>query len=110
MIMKEFKSTMREIMNMAWSMVRMYGYTISKAMHIAWLNIKLKMQLKNKIVEFYYQKVDGSVRQAFGTLKENIVPQTQGVRRSAESCQVYYDTEKQEWRCYKKCNLIKIEY
>lgn len=106
--MKEFKSTMREIMNMAWAMVRKYGYTMSKAMHIAWLNIKLRIALKSRIVEFFYQKVDGSIRQAFGTLQENKVPETQGTKRTADTCQVYFDTEKEEWRCFKKCNLVKI--
>jgi hypothetical protein len=106
--MKEFKSTMKEMMNLAWSMVRRYGYSMSKAMHIAWLNIKLRIALKKNVVEFYFQKVDGSMRQAFGTLKDNMIPQTQGTKKTVDTCQVYFDTEKQEWRCFKKCNLVKI--
>lgn len=36
------------------------------------------------------------------------VPETKGTKKTAENCQVYFDTEVGDWRCFKKCNLIKI--
>ena len=65
--------------------------------------------MQGKIVKFYFQKVDGSLREAYGTLKESLLPATQGTGRKAnDTLQTYYDTEKQEWRCFKKANLVRI--
>ena len=70
---------------------------------------KLKAALKVKIVEFYFKKTDGTLRQAFGTLKENLIGEIKGTgRKPNDNLQVYWDTEKEEYRCFKKCNLIKI--
>ena len=62
------------------------------------------------IVKFYFQKVDGSIREAYGTLNENIMPATSGNdnRRKNDTVQVYFDTEVQEYRCFKKANLLRI--
>lgn len=67
----ERKNRLSEIMSLAWQFVRKNGYTLSEALKKAWLNIKLKAAMRQKIVKFYYQKVDGSIREAFGTLKES---------------------------------------
>ena len=103
-----FKNMMREVMKLAWQFIKKNGYTMSEALKVAWMNIKLKAQMKKRICKFYFQKVDGSLREAFGTLSENVVPQTQGARKMNNTCQVYFDTEKSEWRCFKKANLIKV--
>ena len=61
------------------------------------------------IVKFYFQKVDGSIREAYGTLASHLVTETKGAdRRSNPTVQTYFDTEKGEWRCYKIANLILI--
>lgn len=104
-----FKSQMKEVMQMAWSFVRKNGYSMSEALKCAWANLKLKAALKVKIVEFYFKKTDGTLRQAFGTLKENLIGEVKGTgRKPNDNLQVYWDTEKEEYRCFKKCNLIKI--
>lgn len=104
----KMKSTLKEVMLLAWQFVKKNGYTMSEAMKVAWTNIKLRVLLGKKVVEFYFKKTDGTLRQAFGTLMTDRVPETKGTKRTAENCQVYFDTEKEEWRCFKKCNLIKI--
>ena len=104
----KMKSTLKEVMLLAWQFVNKNGYTMSEAMKVAWTNIKLRVLLGKKVVEFYFKKTDGTLRQAFGTLMTDRVPETKGTKRTAENCQVYFDTEKEEWRCFKKCNLIKI--
>lgn len=106
---KERKNQLSEIMMLAWSFVRKNGYTMSEAMKCAWANIKLRVQLSKRIVEFYFKKVDGTLRQAFGTLMSGRVPETKGTgRKQSDSLQTYFDCEKGEWRCFKKCNLIRI--
>lgn len=104
------RSTLHDIMTLAWQFVKRNGFTMSEALKAAWANIKLKAAMKNRIVKFYFQKVDGSVREAYGTLKDNLIPAIAGTdnRKRNDTVQVFYDTEKQEWRCFKKANLISI--
>lgn len=104
------KSDLRAIMQMAWQFVKRNGFTMSEALHAAWLNFKLKVAMAVRIVKFYFQKVDGSIREAYGTLNASIVPQTTGNdnRRKNDTVQVYYDSERGDWRCCKKANLISI--
>ena len=103
------KNQMSSIMKLAWQFVKRNGYTMSEALKVAWANIKLRSQLSKRIVKFYFQKVDGSIREAYGTLKEGLIPATKGDdRKRNDSVQVYFDTEKQKYRCFKKANLIRI--
>ena len=60
----KFRSQMKEVMQMAWSFVRKNGHSMSEALKCAWANFKLKAVLKVKIVEFYFKKTDGTLRQA----------------------------------------------
>jgi len=105
----EKKSYLANIMRLAWQFVKRNGFTMSEALKCAWANIKLKMAMKERIVKFYFSKVDGSLREAYGTLKESLLPPTNGSGRKAnDTLQTYFDTEKQEYRCFKKANLIKM--
>lgn len=104
----EKRNLLKEIMSLAWSFVRKNGYSMSEALKCAWANIKLRALLHKKVVEFYFKKTDGTLRQAFGTLMSDRIPETKGTKKTADNCQVYFDTEKNEYRCFKKCNLIKI--
>lgn len=104
-----FKNTLREIMNLAHTFCKRYGYDMSNALKVAWANIKLCTALNKGIVKFYFQKVDGSIRQAFGTLAETLTPETSGGdRKKNDTVQTYFDTEVGGWRCFKKANLIRI--
>lgn len=104
------KSTMREVMQVAWQFVRRYGFTMSEALKTAWRNIKLRAAMRKGIVKFYYQKVDGTLREAYGTLKESLVPALSGndSRKKSDTIQTYYDTEKESWRCFKRQNLVRF--
>lgn len=103
----ERKSTLSRVFSLAWQFVKRNGFTLSEALKVAWANIKLHARMQLGIVKFYYQKVDGSLREAYGTLKSDLVPETKETGRKASiTCQTYYDTERQEWRCYKLANLV----
>ena len=106
---KEFKSSLRSIMSLAWQLVKKNGFTLSEALKTAWANAKLVATMHSKICKFYFQKVDDSIREAYGTLKDDLIPETKGDdRKRNDTVQVYFDTEKSEYRCFKKANLIKI--
>ena len=103
------KNILHEIMSLAWQFVKRNGFTMSEALKCAWANMKLKTAMKQRIVKFYFKKVDGSIREAYGTLKENLIPSTNGDnRKKNDTVQVYFDTERQEYRCFKKANLLNI--
>ncbi len=103
------KNQLKTIMNLAWQFVKQNGFTMSDALKCAWANIKLKACLASGIVCFTFRKVDGSLRQAFGTLANTPATANSG-RKPNDKVQTYYDTEKQEWRCFKKCNLISVGF
>ena len=106
---KTRRNQLSEIMTLAWQFIRKNGMSMSEALTIAWRNIKVRAMMKTRIVKFYFQKVDGSVREAYGTLKESLVPATAGCeRKKNDTVQTYFDTEKSEWRCFKKANLLNI--
>lgn len=105
----KFRSQMKEVMQMAWSFVRKNGYSMSEALKCAWANLKLKAALKVKIVEFYFKKTDGTLRQAFGTLKENLIGEVKGRgRKPNDNLQVYWDTEKKSIDVSKSVTLSKL--
>ena len=104
-----FRIELRNVMSLAWQFVKRNGYTMSEALKCAWANIKLRTELSNRIVKFYFQKVNGEIREAYGTLKSELIPETKGDdRKRNDTVQVYFDTEKSEYRCFKKANLIRI--
>ena len=98
------KNQLSEIMLLAWQFVRKNGYTM------AWANMKLKAEMRRRIVKFYFQKVDGSAREAFGTLNGALMPPAHDAdgRKKNDTVQVYFDTERGAYRCFKKANLIRI--
>ncbi len=98
---------LRSIVCQAWMFIKMYGMSKSEAFKQAWKNWKLKVAMKHHIVKFVFEKVDGSTRTAWGTLIEKMLPPTSGQERKPNpTTQVYYDCEKQAYRCFKVANLI----
>ena len=107
--MATFRNNMRELMLEAWQLVKRLGMTMSEAMKASWLHFKVKSAMHKGIVKFYFTKVDGSIREAYGTLKSDLCPETKGTgRKSGAMVQTYYDTERQGWRSFKVANLLKM--
>jgi hypothetical protein len=102
------RTDLRNIMIEAHRFIKIAGISLSEALRKAWANFKLKLKMSAGIVKFYFQKVDGSIREAYGTLASNLVPVIDGndTRKKNDTTQTYFDTEKQEWRCFKKMNLV----
>ncbi len=98
------REILSKIMQQAWVFVKRNGMNMSEALTKAWANYKLLSAMHLKIVKFYFQKVDGSLREAYGTLNSKYIPERTGEsnRRKNDTVQTYYDTEKQEFRCFKK--------
>lgn len=47
---------LHEVMSLAWQFVRKNGFSMSEALRSAWVNMKLKAEMKKKIVKFYFKK------------------------------------------------------
>lgn len=103
-------TNLSQIMSTAWRFFRISGQSFSECLRKAWANFKLVQKMRTGIIKFYFQKVDGSIREAYGTLFEKIIPKVSNENKRAknDTVQVYFDTEVQDWRCYKKLNLLYL--
>lgn len=74
---------------------------------------RLKKLLKAGVVEFSYKKKDGSVRKAKGTLKDELLPETdkddERKNNLSKDCFYYYDLKRDDFRCFLKDNFIEIK-
>lgn len=97
------------IMKAAWRFFKITGESFAECLKTAWANFKLVAEMRIRIVKFYFRKVDGSIREAYGTLRADLLPPTKGDDRAKnDTVQTYFDTERQEYRCFKKLNLVSI--
>lgn len=97
------------IMRTAWQMCRATGVTFAECLHKAWQVFKLKIKMRAGIVQFFYLKSStGELRQAFGTLKDDLCPETKGDDRKPNKHLVtYYDTVAEGWRG--QCSLSVVD-
>lgn len=101
------KKKMRDVMLLAWGIVKQNKYTISHALKIAWRNFKLKAKMRNGIVKFFFKKVDGTIREAHGTLMTSYFgPFSDEPRKKNNTVSTYWDVDKNSWRCFKIINLL----
>ena len=67
--------------------------------------------MRDRIVEFYFIKKDGSVRQAFGTLQSDVILPLIGSGSNREphpDLVTYYDTVAQNFRSFRKENFQRF--
>ena len=103
---QERRNELRNVMNTAWVIARQTGEMFGGCLKKAWANSKLHNALKHGVVRFTFRKIDGSVRVAFGTL-QGLEYRAKSDRRSGNpTLQVYYDLEKNAFRCFKRANLL----
>lgn len=84
----------RQVMQTAWAVAAHFA-TFAEALVYAWRVVKLRIALMVGAVGFQYRKVDGSVREATGTLRD--VPATKG-GAPAKGVFTYWDTVAGGWR------------
>ena len=102
---------LREIMRLAWRMLKITGRAFDECLRRAWANFKLRKAMQNKIVELFYVKSStGELRQAFGTLQRSVIEDKikGSERKENEMCFTYYDCEQEGFRSFKRFNLVKI--
>ena len=97
------------VMKYAWQLWRATKQQWRICMIKAWQLYRLAKAMRKGVVTFYYQKADGSIRKALGTLKNLPADATLGgkkVTKPSYKTMAYFDTEKNSFRCFKVENLI----
>lgn len=74
------------------------------ALRHAWVVIKLMQKMKKQSVSFVYRKVDGTIREAIGTLNVQYERKTDSAPKYDSVA--YFDMDAQGWRSFKVENLI----
>lgn len=106
-------TNLRSIMNLAWKFVKENNMSMSDGLKSAWKNAKLYKAMCKSTATFIFRKVDGTIRHSTGTLCVQVIPShciPAGIHPHAKNSnrQSYFDMDKQEWRSYKRENLISI--
>lgn len=76
----------------------------------AWELYRLAKKMRGGIVKFAFQKIDGSIRYAWGTLQNLPAGVTVGKKSKEPSYKTfaYFDTQRQAMRCFRIENLITV--
>ena len=101
---RNFRST---VFNYAWSIVKSTGKSFSVALIKAWQVFRLKRDMANGKVKFAFEKADGSLRYAIGTL-QNVSDIIKGTGRENFKSVPYFDIEANGFRSFKVESLIRI--
>lgn len=107
----ERKSQLSELMRNAWRICRVTGKSFAECLKKAWMVLKLKATMKTQIVQFFFMKQNGEMRQAFGTTDTNrfeYTPTGNGRKGDFSDCIQYWDTVKGGFRMFKIYNLVSI--
>lgn len=110
---KSNKWNKKEIMRIAWEIVRKEGTLIGEAMRMAWKAVKFLKRLRSEVVTFWYYKKGGEMREAHGTLMASRLPgywsdeERTGTKRArAWNTITYWDVDRCEYRSFRISNMI----
>ena len=87
------------------------GLEETEAHAVAVMNMELVERMKEGVVSFTFRKADGSLREAVGTLQAEVVaPHINGTSTRPENptLTTYWDNGAENFRCFKKANLVSI--
>ncbi len=105
--MKSNTTFRSKVFRYAWQIVKATGKRFAVALAKAWQVYKLKKRMTAEVVKFAFEKADGSLRVAYGTL-QNLNDKIKGTGKPNYKTLAYFDTDKQAFRCFKIENLINI--
>lgn len=95
-------------MRRAWALFRSTGRAFSVCLSKAWELYRLTKRMRAGVVRFAYEKADGSLRKASGTLHD-VAATVKGTGHSNDAITMrYYDVEAGGWRSFKVENLVTV--
>lgn len=93
----------------SWILEKSYKMSRSESLRQGWLISRNSWKMRDGVSEFEFLKTDGTtIRHALGTLNPMVIPPIKGIKSTPKTQQVFFDIEKQEWRSYRKTNLLKV--
>lgn len=96
------------LMKRAWIIKRETAESFSECLKRAWKLFFLAKRMRaEEAVRFTFRKVDGSIREAIGTLKE-VASLIKGTGTDTPSTFKYYDVEKGAFRSFRITSLIAV--
>lgn len=98
------KINKRELFKMAWELLDNFT-SFSQSLKQAWKVLKLKAKMATRNVRFQYRKVDGTIRDAVGTLNFHYESKGSGRPTPVDSF-LYYDCEAKGLRSCKIVNIL----
>ena len=93
-------------MRRAWQIARATGKAFAVALSKSWQLYRLTKRMRAGVVRFAYEKADGTLRRAVGTLKDTAAL-VKGTGRLDDGRTVrYFDVEADGWRSFKVENFV----
>lgn len=93
-------------MRRAWQIARATGKAFAVALSKSWQLYRLTKQMRTGLVRFAYEKADGTLRKAIGTLKDTAAL-VKGTGRPDDGRTVkYYDVEAGGFRSFRVENFV----
>lgn len=97
------------VMKTAWQIYRRTSATWQKSLKRAWSVVKATLAMTKGKVEFCYLKMDGSLRNAVGTLRNiPITPKGQKGNKSPHALVCYWDLECGAFRSFRVENFLEV--
>lgn len=101
------KNFRTKVFRQAYELVQATGKCFSVCLAKAWALYRLSKAMRKGIAFFAYEKADGSLRKAKGTLKD-IQNFIKGTGKDNFKTMCYYDVEAASFRSFKIENLVTI--
>ena len=73
---------------------------------------ELELELRRRVVRFWYRKKDGTLREATGTRCLSLIPpehHPNGTGHQPDFLVCYWDVERNHWRCFDRTRFIGFE-
>lgn len=102
------KNDLKTIMRRAWTLFRSTGRAFAVCLSRAWALYRLTKRMRAGVVRFAYEKADGSLRKACGTLHDVASTVKRTERPDDGQTVKYYDIEAHGWRSFKVENLVTV--
>lgn len=102
--MKNFRS---KVFKQAYEMMKATGKAFAVCLAKAWAIYRLYKRMKSETVSFAYEKVDGSLRKAKGTLQD-VSSLIKGTGSENYKTVRYFDVDANGFRSFKVENLITV--
>lgn len=102
------RNDLQTIMRRAWALFRSTGRAFSVCLSKVWELYRLTKRMRAGVVRFAYEKTDGSLRKACGTLHD-VAATVKGTGHPNDAITMrYYDVEADGWRSFKVENLVTV--